>query len=148
MKTLPTLLTRPRPALCTLLTMSALGLAAWGPASRADEVRYEPIAAITAEFGSKSVIGYYVQNGGTCDVTLMLGEQSDQQAQPSASPARLRLVLQPGEMAGLDSEEGRSLSVTCSEDTATLRVEPGETHQLMAEQARAHQRLTAKAQQK
>ncbi len=149
MKTLTTLLTRTLPGISTFVTTSALCLSAWVPAaSLADEARYEPIDAITYEFGSKSIIGYFVQQAGTCDVTLMLAEKSDPEEMQPTSPTRLRLVLQPGQVAGLDSEEGRSLNVTCSEDTATLRVDLGETGPLVAQQARARQSLTAKAQRK
>jgi hypothetical protein len=40
---------------------------------------------------------------------------------PSPTAARVRVMLDPGQVAGLDSDEGRSLSVTCREDSATLR---------------------------
>lgn len=149
MKTLNTLLTRKLPGIFTFVTTSALCLAASVPAvSLAEEARYQPIQSITHEFGSKFMNGYFEQEAGTCVVTLMLTEQGDPEAMPPGSPTRLRLVLQPGQVAGLDSEEGRSVNFTCSEDTATLRVERGERDRLMAQQARAHQRLAAQAQRK
>jgi hypothetical protein len=43
-------------------------------------------------------------------------------------------MLDPGEVAGLDSEEGRSLNFTCGEDAATLLVDYGERSELVARQ--------------
>jgi hypothetical protein len=43
-------------------------------------------------------------------------------------------MLDPGQVAGFDSEEGRSLSFTCGEDAATLVVSYGERDKLMVEQ--------------
>ena len=46
----------------------------------------------------------------------------------------VRVMLDPGQVAGLDSEEGRSLSLTCGEDAATLVVSYGERDKLMEQQ--------------
>jgi hypothetical protein len=43
---------------------------------------------------------------------------------------RVRLTLEPGEVAGLDSEEGRSLNLACGEAAASLTVTTGGTQQL------------------
>jgi hypothetical protein len=40
-------------------------------------------------------------------------------------------VLNPGQMAGLDSEEVRSLNLTCGEGTTALLVEVGERERLI-----------------
>lgn len=149
MKTLTTLLTRNLPAISTFVTASALCLSASVPAvSLAEEARYRPIQSITQEFGTKFMNGYFEQEAGACVVTLMLTEQSDPEEMQPGSPTRLRLVLAPGQVAGLDSEEGRSLNFACSEDTATLLVDLGERDQLVAQQALAHKKLAAKVQRK
>ena len=44
----------------------------------------------------------------------------------SSTATRVRLVLNPGETAGLDSEEGRSLNFTCGEGATALVVDSGE----------------------
>ena len=43
-------------------------------------------------------------------------------------------MLDPGQVVGLDSEEGRSLSLTCGEDAATLVVSCGERDKLIEQQ--------------
>lgn len=150
MKTLTTLLTRPFPAISTFVTASALCLSAWTPAaSIADEVHYRPIQSITQAVGSKFLNGYFEQQAGGCVVTLMLTEHREpEDMQPGATPVRLRLVLGPGQVAGLDSEEGHSVNLACGEDTSTLHVDAGEREYLMVQQMRAHQRLTATMRQK
>lgn len=149
MKTLTTLLTRPLPGISTFVTASALCLSAWAPAaSLADEARYQPIQSIASAFGSKFMNGYFEQAAGGCVITLMLTEHSEPERLSPGSPTRLRLVLQPGQVAGLDSEEGQSLNFTCSEDTATVRVAHGEREHLVAQQALAYRALAAKAQRK
>jgi hypothetical protein len=94
---------------------------------------YRPIQSISYEFGSKAVSGYFVQRNSVCLVTLMIAERTDADL-PSPTAARVRVMLDPGQVAGLDSEEGRSLSLTCGEDAATLVVSYGERDKLMAQQ--------------
>jgi hypothetical protein len=103
--------------------------AAGGPPD-VDGARYVPIQSISYEFGSKSMSGYFVQQSTTCVVMLMISDKSD----PAASPARVRLALVPGQIAGLDSEEGRSLNVTCGTGATTLLVDVGERGKLEAMQ--------------
>jgi hypothetical protein len=101
--------------------------AAGGPPD-VDGGRYLPIQSISYEFGSKSMSGYFVQQSSTCVVMLMISDKSD----PAVSPARVRLALVPGQIAGLDSEEGRSLNVTCGTGATTLLVDVGERDKLEA----------------
>ncbi len=91
---------------------SALGLAAApalaqqaAPAGGGD--RYRPEQSIAYDFGSKSVSGYFVAEAGRCQLVLMIGGRIDVDAAFLPSPVRVRVVLAPGEVAGLDSEEGR-----------------------------------------
>lgn len=53
------------------------------------------------------------------------------------SPTRVRLVLYPGQIVGLDSEEGRSVNLTCGEDAATMLLDVGERDKLVALQSLA-----------
>lgn len=96
------------------------------------QARYVPIQSISYEFGSKFMTGYFVEQGATCIVTLMIIEKSDPEEPLGLSPTRLRLVLSPGQIAGLDSEEGRSLNFTCETNGTTLLVDVGERDRLVA----------------
>jgi hypothetical protein len=102
--------------------------------SPADETKaeYQPIQSLSYVFGSKLTSGYFEQRNGACFVTLMITEKSDAEAPLPLSPTRARLILYPGETAGLDSEEGRSLNLTCGEAAATLTVIAGDRDRLVA----------------
>ena len=100
---------------------------------KGDSIRYRPIQSISYDFGSKSMRGYFVPQNAVCLVTLMIIESTDS-GLPSPTAARVRIMLDPGQVAGLDSEEGRSLNLTCGEGAATLVVDYGERSKLLAQQ--------------
>lgn len=122
----------------------AASLCAWVPAASSGslelmegQTQYLPIQSISYEFGSKSMSGYFVQQATTCYVTLMVIEKSDPDAAPPASATRVRLLLYPGQIVGLDNEEGRSVNLTCGEDAATMLLDVGERDRLVALQSLA-----------
>jgi hypothetical protein len=122
--------------------MIAGSLWAWIPAASSgpplrveDRTTYVPIQSISYDFGSKSMRGYFVEDVATCRVTLMIIERSDPDTSLPPSPTRVRLVLSPGQIAGLDSEEGKSLNFTCGKDGKTLLVDAGERAKLVALQS-------------
>jgi hypothetical protein len=122
----------------------AVSLWGWVPGASSEsplpvenQARYEPIQSITYEFGSKFMTGYFVERDATCVVTVMIIEKSDPEEPLGLSPTRVRLVLSPGQVAGLDSEEGRSVNFTCEAGAATLLVDVGERDQLVALQEAA-----------
>ena len=126
------------------LLAAALGLA-YGPLvpahaeplSASKRAEYVPVQAIDYNIGSKSILGYYVQANGACSLILMITEKIDLDTSAPLSAARVRLVLQPGAVAGLDSIEGHSLNFTCGRAAAKLLVDEGETNALMAQQKTA-----------
>jgi hypothetical protein len=72
-----------------------------------------------------------VDEAARCVVMLMVSEKTDPDTDSSSTATRVRLVLNPGQTAGLDSEEGRSLNFTCSEGATALRVDSGERERLV-----------------
>jgi hypothetical protein len=101
------------------------------PSQVMEEVRYRPIDSIRYDFGSKSTSGYFVEQVKKCIVMLMVYEKPDPDAASTSTATRVRLVLNPGETAGLDSEEGRSLNFTCGEGATALVVDSGEREKLV-----------------
>jgi len=75
--------------------------------------------------------GYFVDQAKKCVVMLMVTEKGDPDAAPSSTATRVRLVLNPGQTAGLDSEEGRSLNFTCGEGATALVVDSGDREELV-----------------
>lgn len=140
------MLSRRLPGLSAFATAIAVSLSAWVPAASSgspapveDKAAYAPIQSISYEFGSKSMSGYFVQQSGACLVTLMIIEKSDPDELLALSPTRVRLTLSPGQVAGLDSEEGGSLNFTCGVGATALVVDVGERDSLVALQERALQ---------
>jgi len=91
------------------------------------ETTYMPMQAISHDLGSKAAIGYFVREAGACQVVMMIGEKTDAETASTSSAARLRLALLPGQRAGVDSEEGRSIDLTCGAGAETLTVHNGAT---------------------
>jgi hypothetical protein len=126
----------------TTLAVSAFaaGLCLSGQAVSGEPVEgdalYRPIQSISYTFGSKIASGYFVQQNSVCRVTLMIAEKIDPDL-PSPTAARVRVMLDPGQVVGFDSDEGRSISLTCGEDAATLVVSYGERAKLIALQGLA-----------
>jgi hypothetical protein len=98
------------------------------------DTEYLPIQSISYEFGSKATSGYFVSQGSVCLVSLMISDQSDPDRPSPTTAARVRLMLEPGQIAGLDSEEGRSLNFTCGDGAKTLVVNYGERAILVTQQ--------------
>jgi hypothetical protein len=116
----------------------AVGISLWASAASSqsqppvkDEAKYAPIQSIRYDFGSKSMSGYFVGQVARCVVMLMVFEKGDPDTASSTTATRVRLVLNPGQTAGLDSEEGRSLNFTCGEGATALRVDVGEREKLV-----------------
>jgi hypothetical protein len=87
--------------------------------------RYLPIQSISYEFGSVTISGYFTQQAATCVVMLTILDHNVAEEDMPVSPVRLRMTLRPGQIAGLDSEDGRALNVTCTEDAAALLIDVG-----------------------
>ena len=113
----------------------ALGLLASAASAQSQsvksEAKYAPIQSVRYDFGSKSMSGYFVDQAKRCVVMLMVSEKPDPDAASSNSATRVRLVLNPGQTAGLDSEEGRSLNFTCGEGATALVVDSGDREKLV-----------------
>jgi hypothetical protein len=122
--------------LAACVWVSASAALAGSPSAVEDKAVFAPIESIRYDFGSKSMSGYFVEQGSACHVMLMVSEATDPDKSPPPSATRVRLVLSPGQIAGLDSDEGHSLNFTCGKDGTTLLVNAGARDKLVRLQAR------------
>lgn len=119
---------------------SALNFAAWAanaishPRKSEETATYSPLKSISYEFGSKFMSGYFVEESGRCFITLMIIEKSKPDELLPLTAARVRLALDPSQIAGLDSEEGRSINITCGDNAKTVLVDVGARDKLIAAQ--------------
>ncbi len=122
-------------AVCSgVLIALAPGAVRGGEAAGDGRDRYEARQAVSYEFGSKFTSGFFVPSAGKCLIRLMIIEKSSLDEPPTVTAARVRLSLYPGQVAGLDSEEGRSLNFTCGQGAEALLVDKGERDKLIASQ--------------
>jgi hypothetical protein len=105
---------------------AAAAVASSAAPAAGDQATYGPMQSISHDLGSKSAIGYFLREAGECQIVLMIAENADPESGPMLSAARLRLALRPGQAAGLDSEGGRSIDLTCGDEAATLTVRSGQ----------------------
>jgi NitT/TauT family transport system substrate-binding protein len=77
---------------------------------------------------------------------LMVVEKSDPEEPLPLSPTRVRLLLDPDQIAGLDSEEGQSVNLTCTDGGKVLVVDVGERDRLVELQDHALQKAIALSQ--
>jgi hypothetical protein len=120
-----------------VIAMSAsIGGASSGSHPRPERrAEYGPRQAMSYGLGSKFISGYFIEQAAQCLVNLMITEKSDPDSPLSLTAARVRLILNPGQVAGLDSEEGPSLNITCDERGARMFVDVGDRQTMVAQQA-------------
>jgi hypothetical protein len=114
-----------------IISLLASAASAQSQAPVKDGAKYVPIQSIRYDFGSKSTTGYFGEQAAKCVAMLMVYEKPDPDSDAPSSATRVRLVLSPGETAGLDSEEGRSLNFTCGQGAKALLVDAGERERLI-----------------
>ena len=119
-------------------SFSASGPAVSGESSQTEGYsQFLPVQSISYEFGSKAMRGYFVQEGEVCLVTLMIIEKIDPARLSPVTAARVRLMLDPGQVAGLDSEEGGSVNIACGTGATTVTVDYDDRPKLVARQGLA-----------
>jgi hypothetical protein len=95
-------------ALCLATSM---GLSA---AESRSGVTLKPLMAKSLDVGSKHVVSYFLNADGQCKLTLMIADAArDEDSEPSAQILRLRLMVEPGRAALVDTTEGRMLQFAC-----------------------------------
>jgi hypothetical protein len=94
----------------------ALCLAAsMGPsaAESRSPVTMKPLGAKSLDVGSKHVVSYFLNADGQCKLTLMIADATREDSGPSAQVLRVRLMVEPGRPALVDTTEGRMLQFAC-----------------------------------
>ena len=103
------------------LTFAAAGallaLTAAGPPARADDLVQNlgpvgPHQPMITTIGSKNVIAFYVPGNGDCNVQVVIWNSNDADA---ATAAGMRVSLNPGQTASIDSAENKSLTLKCGD---------------------------------
>jgi hypothetical protein len=99
--------------------------------------RYGVLQNFSHEFGSKFASGYFVREVDRCLITFKIAIKGATDSQSVETVAHIRFDLNPGQVLGLDSEEGQSLNLTCGANAAALTVVSGGEDALRAAQKKA-----------
>jgi hypothetical protein len=102
------------------------------PSRSPSRTEYASLQSFSRDFGSKSTSGYFVSDTGKCFVTLTVIPKREGDSSLGQAGERVRLFLNPGQMAGLDSEEGQSVTFTCGKNAAALMVDRSASDALTA----------------
>jgi hypothetical protein len=81
----------------------------------------KPLMATSLDVGSKHVVSYFLNADGHCKLTLMIADAArDEDSKPSAQVLRLRLMVEPGKAALVDTTDGRLLQFACERDAQVM----------------------------
>ncbi len=81
----------------------------------------KPLKAISLDVGSKHVVGYFLNAEGQCKLTLMVADAArDESSEASSQIMRLRLMVEPGKAALVDTTEGRMLQFACESEAQAM----------------------------
>lgn len=90
------------------------------------KVRLLPLHGVSLNVGSKHLVGYFLAEAKTCNVTLLMSniERDGEVVPPTGSAARVRQTLQPNTTARIETVEGESLELAClpGAEAMTVRV--------------------------
>jgi hypothetical protein len=84
-------------------------------------VTMKPMKAISLDVGSKHVVGYFLDGEGRCKLTLMIADAYREDAvTPPSQTVRVRLMVEPGRSATVDTTDGRLLQFGCESSAQAM----------------------------
>ncbi len=108
------------------VALAALALGATAPVTLAADLTGPktlfPTHGVSVDVGSKRVIGYFVADNGTCNLTFMMSDKQSGDDVPASSAARLKQVVASNSSAIVDTAEGESLELACQPGATAMTV--------------------------
>ena len=74
------------------------------------------------DLGGKRAIGFFLNVGGTCQMTLMIAEPVVADGAQGAPSASMSFDLIPGQSVALGSAEGETMTATCGTGGETIEI--------------------------
>jgi hypothetical protein len=71
-------------------------------------ISMKPLMASSFDSGNEHIVGYFLNDEGVCKLTLMIAEPS-----LKGAATRLKVSIDGGKSAALDTDEGKSLRFEC-----------------------------------
>ena len=116
-----------RLAIKTVATVGVLGVALYAgaqpKAAAGNEARaVRPAQGLMLDVGSKHTVSYFVADSGKCNLTLMVGEKANEAGENSSVGARIRVAIDAGRSARVETAEGKSLEFACAAGARSMSV--------------------------
>lgn len=83
-------------------------------AGSSKELRVTPLKVINVDVGVKRAIGYYLANGGNCDLTVLIADGVSEANGLAPSASRVSVKVSSGTSAQVDTIDGTAMSFACS----------------------------------
>ena len=84
---------------------------------------FKPLHGISLHTGTKHAVGYFVPTGGTCELTLVVGEDPAEGDVAAVTPTRFRASVKAGQHARFDTGEGKELAFHCAQSATAMTVQ-------------------------
>src|ERR1700682_1138148 len=102
----------------TMLAIAFAGILAMaGPSTtRADPaspLTMKPLQGVSFDIGTKRAVSYFLSDGNSCKLTLMLAEVVHGDDVNGLTATRVTVAIEAGKAAHLDTVEGKTLEFKC-----------------------------------
>lgn len=102
-------------------TSAAALAAAAGPASAGERLTMKPKAGISFDVGTKRAVGYYLAEGGICNLTVLMADTGLGDEVKGAA-TRVSVPVIPKKAARIDTAEGKTLEFSCAPSAQAMTV--------------------------
>lgn len=106
-----------------ILAIAALGLVKGAmpvSAGERDTTRIAPLKGVSLDLGSKNAVAYFVQENGTCSVTVTMAEAFPLNPAEFPTGTRVTMNVAPGTSSRIDTAEGTALNMACATGASSL----------------------------
>ena len=102
---------------------SALMLASAAPAAAAEgaSLKMKPNHGVSFDVGSKRAVGYYLADGGICNLTVLMADTGLNDEVKGAA-TRVSIPVIPKKSARIDTAEGKTLEFSCAPSAQGMTV--------------------------
>jgi len=83
----------------------------------------KPKHALRLERGDKQIVGYFINDGDACKLTLVISESSDRPDEvPTTKPSRVIVSVASGKSAKMDTIEAEPVRFSCESGAQSMSV--------------------------
>jgi len=103
---------------------AVLSFAATGViADAAKTVSLVPAKGVSFDLGSKHAMTLFTTENGACHLTVVIAEQPDMDGMAGHTASRVKVTVQPGTPARVETAEGKALVFICEPGANSMKVE-------------------------